>query len=81
MYGIGEGKLTCINSVVINKLAICITHLYNTRLLILWHLSDTLRPYFSRNGAESLILWEKVFQKLCVTGLTLSGTGKTMMDL
>lgn len=40
-------------------------------------MSDTLRPYFSRNGAESLILWEKVFQKLCVTGLTLSGTGKT----
>ena len=35
------------------------------------------RPYFSRNGAESLDLWENVFQKLCVTGLTLSGTGKT----
>ena len=52
-------------------------HLYNTRLLILWHLSDTLRPYFSRIEAESLDLWEKVFQKVCVTGLTLSGTGKT----
>ena len=52
-------------------------HLYNTRLLILWHLSDTLRPYFSRIEAESLDLWEKVFQKVCVTGLTLSGSGKT----
>ena len=44
---------------------------------ILWHLLDTLRPCFSRNGAESLILREKVFQKVCVTGLTLSGSGKT----
>ena len=53
------------------------SHLYNTRLLILWHLSDTLRPYFARDSAESLDLWEKVFQKVCVTGLTLSGSGKT----
>ena len=52
-------------------------HLSNTRLPILWHLSDTLRSYFSKDRAESLDLWEKVFQKLCVTGLTLSGTGKT----
>ena len=53
-------------------------HLHNTRLLILWHLSDTPRPYFSRDRAKSLDLWEKVFQKLCVTGLTLSGSGKTL---
>ena len=56
-----------------------VTHLYNTRLPILWHLQDTPRPYFSGIGAKSLDLWEKVFQKVCVTGLTLSGTGKTSL--
>lgn len=53
------------------------THLSNTRLLNLWHLSDTHRPILGVIQRESLVLWEKVFQKVCVTGLTLSGTGKT----
>lgn len=53
------------------------THLHNTGLPISWHLSDTCRPYFLRLGAKSLDLRENFFQKVCVTGLTESGVGKT----
>ena len=43
-----------------------LTHFSNTRLLILWHLSDALRPNFYGNRAESLDLSKKDFQKsLC----------------
>ena len=53
------------------------THLYNTRLLILWHLQDTPCPFSEVIWRKNLDLREKDFQKFCVTGLTLSGVGKT----